>query len=207
VRRTDLNHYSAYYRNITLTKKEDMGAKIYKEYRSIALKPFAEKLQSEYYDSIEASSAITKKQCDKIKNMEISEAPLQYVKLCELVISEIAKHVYNRKQIYIPYVHKLSEKIKDNHDCTNCSGSCKINHNMHILDLNATNEEMSKVLSKLQIATLPLYSETMFPDEYRLLRSNMTMLETNLTELFFLESNYLIPKIAEAQKTINADNR
>ncbi|MCF8449400.1 MAG: hypothetical protein K9G49_05950 [Taibaiella sp.] len=78
---------------------------------------------------------------------------------------------------------------------------------MHILDLNATNEEMSKVLSKLQMATLPLYSETMFPDEYRLLRSNMTMLETNLTELFFLENNYLIPKIAEAQKTINADNR
>ena len=184
-----------------------MSTKIYEEYSNIPLKPFAEKLQSEYYDSIEASCTTSIKQCEKIKNIEISEAPLQYVMLCEKVISEIQKHVNDRKKIYLPYVHTLSEKVKDSHDCSNCSGACKINHNMHILDLNATNEGMAKVLSRIQIATLPLYSETLFPEEYRVLRSKMTMLETNLTELFFLENNYLIPKIAEAQKNINAVNK
>ncbi len=184
-----------------------MAVKIYEEYKNIALKPFAEKLQSEYYNAIELSCATSKRQCEKIKSIEISESPLQYAVLCENVIAEIERHVNNRKHIYMPYVHTLTEKVKDSHDCTNCSGSCKINHNMHILDLNATNEEMTKVLSRLQLATLPLYSETMYPDAYRVLRSNMTMLETNLTELFFLENNYLIPKIAEAQKNINAGNR
>ena len=181
-----------------------MAVKKYEEYNNITLKPFVEKLEAEYYRSIEMSCIASKAQCEKIKKIEISDSPIQYVALCETVISEIEKHIKDRKEVYIPYVNKLSRKVEDKHDCSNCSGSCKINHNMHILDLNATNEEMTKVLSILQMAVLPLYSDTLFPDEYRLLRSNMTMLETNLTELFFLENGYLIPKIAEAQNNINA---
>lgn len=184
-----------------------MGSRIYAEYQDMALRPFADKLQSEYYDSIEASSTILKQQCDKIKSIEISESPLQYVDLCEKIISEIKKHVAGRRLVYLPYVYKLSEKVADNHDCSTCSGGCKVSHNMHILDLNATNDGMATVLSWLQIATLPLYSDTLYPDEYRVLRSNMTLLETSLTELFFLENNYLIPKIAQAQKVINAGSK
>ena len=184
-----------------------MPSKIYDEYKNTALKPFAEKLQSEYYDSIETLCVTSKKQCDKIERIERSESPVQYAVLCRNIISEIEKHIKNRKDIYIPYVHSLSEKVQDNHNCSNCSGTCKVNHDMHIFELNATNEEMNKMLPRLQITNLPLYSETMFPDEYRVLRSNMTLLETNLSELFFLENNYLIPKIVEAQKNINAGNK
>lgn len=184
-----------------------MAIKAYEEYMSIALKPFTEKLQQVHYNSIETLCQNSRKQCNKIKNAEKSDAPLQYVSLCESVISEIEQHITNRKLIYIPYAQQLSEKVTDNHDCSSCSGGCKINHSMHIADLNASNEEMTKVLARLQMATLPLYSETLYPDEYRVLRSNMTLLETGLTELFFLESSYLIPKIADAQKNINAGNR
>lgn len=178
----------------------------YEEYRNIALKPFAEKLQSEYYESIEALCANTKKQCNKMKNLEKSSSSLQYVVSCEQIISEIEEHIKNRKTIYIPYIHTLVEKVNDNHNCSTCTGKCKINHDMHIMDLTASNQSMSRVLHKLQMVMLPLYSDTMFPDEYRVLRSNMTLLETSLTELFFVENNYLIPKIADAQKNINASS-
>ncbi|MCW3123840.1 MAG: hypothetical protein JWQ38_3332 [Flavipsychrobacter sp.] len=183
-----------------------MVTKAYEEYRNIALKPIIEKLQSEHYDSIAMLCTTLKKQCNKMRELEKSESPLQYVVLCENVIAEVEQHVTNRRSVYIPYVHTLSDKVKDNHNCSNCTGTCKINHDMHIMDLNATNDTMAKVLHRLQMATLPLYSDTLYPDEYRVLRSGMTLLETSLTELFFLENNYLIPKIAEAQKNINAGN-
>lgn len=184
-----------------------MLMKKYDDYGNTALKPFVEILQLEYYDAINSLCTGTYKQCEKIKKIEKSGAQLQYVMQCEHILAEIEKHIKNRKDSYIPYVHELSEKVVDRHDCSTCTGKCSVNHDMRILELNATNEEMKRMLSRLQVITLPLYSETMYPDEYRLLRSNMTLLENNLTELFFLENNYLIPKIVEAQKTINASNK
>jgi hypothetical protein len=184
-----------------------MGTKIYQDYQHITLQPFAEKLQADYYEAIEKSCAYIKLQCEKIRNIEKSASPLQYVALCEKILTQIEKHAQGRNRVYVPYVHQLTKKVAENHDCSGCSGACKVNHNMHIMDLNATNEEIAKVLNMLQIATLPLHAETLYPEEYRVLRSNMTLIETNLTELFFLENNYLIPKIAEAQKNINAGNR
>lgn len=184
-----------------------MARQKYQAYADAGLKPFAEQLQSEYYDVIQHFCAKAEKQSEKIKNIEKSESQLQYVMQCENIISDIKRHVQSRKDVYIPYVHTLSEKVKDNHNCSSCSGNCKINHEVHVLEMNLTNDDMKKVLSKLQMITLPLYTETIFPDEYRLLRSNMALLETNLTELFFLENNYLIPKIAEAQKHINASSK
>jgi len=179
----------------------------YDEHAESTLKPFAEVLQSEYYDNIEALRSKAEMQLEKIKMMENDRAQTQYMTQCEQVISGISKYIDNRRAIYLPYIHELSEKVATNHNCSTCSGGCSINHDMRILELTATNDEMKRVLSKLQMISFPLYSDTLFPDEYRLLRSNMTLLETALTELFFLENNYLVPKIAEAQKRINAGSK
>lgn len=54
------------------------------------------------------------------------------------------------------------------------------------------------------MVALPLYSETMYPDVYRLLRNHMALIENTLTELFSIEETRLIPKIIESQKKINA---
>ena len=183
---------------------DSMATRKYDEYRDKALKPFVEELQNDYYNAIENQCAATRRQVNKIKKLGVSDSSMQYVLLCDEIISETEQHIKNRKGIYIPYVHSLAEKARDNHNCSNCSGNCKINHDVHVIELNATNDEMKKVLSRLQVITLPLYSETIYPEEYRLLRSNMTLIETNLSELFFLENHYLIPNIVEAQKSINA---
>lgn len=184
-----------------------MVVKKYQEYANAALQPFAEQLQSEYYDVIGTLCEKAARQSEKIKAIENSETQRQYVTQCEAIIIEIQKHIGDRKATYIPYVNSLSEKVKDNHNCSTCSGGCKVNHDVHVLELNMTNDELKKALARLHMITLPLYSETLFPEEYRVLRSNMALLELNTTELFLLENNYLIPKIVEAQKRINAGNK
>jgi hypothetical protein len=59
----------------------------------------------------------------------------------------------------------------------------------------------------LQTAVLPLYSDTVYPDSYRVLRNQMALLEDSMAELFLLEENYLMPKVIQAQKAINAGNK
>jgi hypothetical protein len=66
---------------------------------------------------------------------------------------------------------------------------------------------MRSILNRLQVVALPLYSDTAFPDAYRVLRNQMALIENGLTELFFLEENYLLPKVVDAQKRINAGHK
>jgi len=176
-------------------------------YKDAALKTFTDKLQGGYYETIAGLCARSKKQCRKILDLERSGSQLWYVRQCEQVVDGIDQYISNRKGVYMPYIDSLAEKVKDNHNCSTCSGACQVNHEVYILELRATNDEVKKLLSKLNVMTLPLYSDTVFPDEYRLLRASMTLLENNLTELFYLENTYLIPKIVEAQKQINAGNK
>lgn len=181
-----------------------MTISTYEDFREKELVPFAEELKSKYYAAAQDLSAKARKQIEKINRLESSEAPLQYVMLCERVLNETDQYINNRQSVYIPYVLKLSDKVAEDHNCANCSGNCKIEHDSHVLELNATNDLIRQVLSKLKMASLPLYSETTFPDEFRVLRAHMTLLENHITELVFLENTYLIPKIREAQKSINA---
>lgn len=176
-------------------------------FRETGLVPFADQLKSKYYAAAEEINNKARRQTEKIKRLEMAEAPLQYVSLCERVLTETDSYIRNRQSVYLPYVLKLSDKVADDHNCANCTGNCKLEHDSHVMELNATNDLIRQVLSKLKMASLPLYSETTFPDEFRVLRAHMTLLENHLTELVFLENNYLIPKIREAQKSINALNK
>jgi hypothetical protein len=178
----------------------------YAGFANEALKPFTEKLYDDYYSSIETLSDSARKQAEKVTSLETETTASEYALLCCTIIDEIKQHIRNRKETLIPYVHQLIEKSAANHDCKGCTGSCKLNHDLQVIDLTVSNEAAKKVLRRLQLATLPLYSQTMYPDEYRVLRNRMALIEMNMTELFFLEHSYLVPKIIEAQKTINAGN-
>ena len=176
------------------------------KYGEKALLPFVEKLLEDYYNTIEEQCLQAKKQAEKVNALEADSPASQYTMLCENIISETLQYISSRKEKYIPYIFELSEKVNTQHNCAGCSGSCKLNHEIQLLELKASNDMMKSMVNRLQLASLPLYTETIYPDEYRLLRNHMALIETNLTELFFLENNYLIPKIAEAQKDINASD-
>ncbi len=178
----------------------------YEQYANKNVGYLTEELLAGYYESLISLCQDARKQAEKIKRVETHDSALQYALTCEEILTETERHVSHRLNEYVPYLKDLSVKVDTGHDCAGCKGGCQLNHEVRVLELNATNDMMKKLLSKLQFSTLPLYSETIFPEDYRLLRSNMALLETNLTELFFLENNFLIPGIADAQKQINAGN-
>lgn len=179
----------------------------YTAYTTEELRPFSEKLLKEYYNSLETLCKNGAVQAERVKKLEIDTTASEYAQLCNDMISEISQHIASRKEKFIPYIHQLAEKAETNHDCSACSGSCKVGHDIQLWELNESNNAVKKILNRMQLATLPLYSQTMYPDEYRILRNRMALIEMNMTELFFLEGTYLIPKVLEAQKAINAGNK
>jgi hypothetical protein len=176
-------------------------------YTAFTLKPFVEKLIREYYNALEVLCKNGVAQAERVKSLEMDTAASEYAQLCCEVIREIDQHIRDRKEKFIPYILELTEKVETNHDCSACREGCKAGHNMQVFQLNASNDTAKKILNRIQLSTLPLYSHTMFPDEYRILRNRMALIEMNTTELFFLENTYLIPKIIAAQKAINAGNK
>jgi len=173
-------------------------------YDKIELPQFAEKLRDECYNSISKLCENAKKQAHKLDSLELQQSTSQYTSLCNKITDEIEQYLLDRNEKYIPYIQQLSEKATTQHNCSNCTGNCKLNHDVQLIELKASHTGIKNILYRLQMVTLPLYSETIYPDAYRILRNQMALIESNLTELYFLEENFLIPKIIEAQKIINA---
>jgi len=171
------------------------------------LQGFTEKLRTDCYDTIEKLCDTTQKQIESIQSKEANRPPSQYLSVCRDIIGEVRLYITGRKEKYIPYLLQLSEKANEAHDCSNCSGGCKLNHDMHLLELRASNGIIKNILNRLQTIVLPLYSDTTYPEAYRILRNQMALIENGMAELFFLEENYLVPKVLAAQKKINAGNK
>ncbi len=177
-------------------------------YNHEELQPFVARLNKDYYDVINGLCEIAKKQANKLRELEVHQSASQYVILCCRLIEEIEQHIKARKESFIPYAMKLAEKESDDHDCANCKGggACNLQHEMHLVELKESHNRIKDILYRLQMVALPLYSETLYPDVYRVLRNQMALLENALTELFFIEDAYLIPKVIETQKKIHADS-
>ena len=176
------------------------------QYSVIGLPDFAEKLSDECYTALENLCESAAKQANKLDGLESPMATSQYTSLCNTLIKEIRQCLTVRKEVYIPYIKSLADKVASQHNCSTCTGTCKINHDMQLLELKASHNNIKSILYRLQMVSLPLYSETIYPDAYRILRNQMALIENMLTELFFLEEHYLIPKVIEAQNKINANN-
>jgi hypothetical protein len=169
------------------------------------LQPLIERLDKSYYDTIISLCASAQKYAQKLQELEVQNSTSQYVVLCNKLIEEIRLYISNKKEHLVPYVRSIYEKEKDGHDCKNCSGSsCSAQHEMHLNELSHSHRQLKEIISRVQMVALPLYSETMYPDVYRLLRNHMALIENTLTELFSIEETRLIPKIIESQKKINA---
>lgn len=180
-----------------------MGAIDKEAYKSMALLSFIDQLHDDCYHSLSQQCINGRIQVEKVGKLESGEFTSQYLALCAAVIDEIEANIDSRKEKFIPYIKTLAHKSSTNHDCSNCAGGCKINHDMQLVELRASHQQIKDILNRLQMVALPLYTDTIFPDAYRVLRNMMALVENNLAEIFFLEENYLIPKIIDAQKSIN----
>ena len=177
---------------------------LHEQFGKIDLAPCAERLSKECYDPLEKMCIHTQKQVSKLEGLESQLVTSQYTTLCNKLINEILDNLRTRKDTYIPYMKSLAEKVEAEHNCSTCSGGCKVNHDFQVLELQASHQNIKTILNRLNMVSLPLYSDTIYPDTYRVLRNQMALIENMLTELLFLEEHYLIPKIVASQKAINA---
>lgn len=182
-----------------------MEKALFDDFKKEDLIKFVKKLQTEHYDVSDALCASAKKQAALLRDLEKNSASSQYLSICTGLIEEIQNYIKHRKETLIPYLLELFEKNAENHDCSNCNGNstCGVKHKMQFTELTTTHDYIKTVLDRLQMVALPLYSDTLYPDLYRVLRNNMALLESSLSKLFYIEGVSLIPKVAEAQKNIN----
>jgi len=169
------------------------------------LQPLVERLEKSHYNVIVGLCEAARKQANKLHELEIRMAASQYVNLCSRLADEIELYIRDRKTELIPYTYTLFEKSQAGHDCTNCGsgGSCTLQHDIKLKELKDSHIQLNDIIHRLQMVALPLYSETIYPEAYIVLRNQMALLENNLAELYLKETTLLIPKIAEAQKKIN----
>jgi hypothetical protein len=173
-------------------------------YQNIALQIFIDKISQDYYGSLEILCKNAQQQIYKLENLQLKESTSPYTTICSKLIAEVKICMKDWSEKYTPYLQSLSEKVATNHNCTACSGNCKLNHDIQLLELKTAHSGIRSLLNRLQMVSLPLYSETIYPDSYRILRNQMALIENSLTELFLIEEKYLIPKVIQAQKSINA---
>ena len=183
-----------------------MNLSQFEGYKTGSLKSFAEKLQEVYYNELGVFCNDAKKQVLKLDELEKHVTPSHYVIQCTSLVKEIQNYINQRTEHLIPYLLELHDKGAGDHDCSKCSGTggCSVKHELQLVELAQSHRDFKFILRRLQMVALPLYAETLFPDDYRILRNQMALLENGLTELFMFEDAFLIPKIKEAQKNINA---
>ena len=163
-----------------------------------------DKLNKDYYSVIEQLCEGTMNNAHLLRDLEFHQSTPQYIVLCSKLIAEIQHYVQIRKAYYIPYIYELQEKNDASHNCGNCSGKCHVEHDLKLEEFKESLSGIKDMPYRLQMMSLPLHSETLYPEVYKALRNHMVLLENILTELFFLEETYLIPKVTEGQKNINA---
>ena len=171
---------------------------------SETLQSFVEWLDTSHYDPIDTMCGTAKEQAEKLQQ-EMQQTASQYVTLCKQLIGEIQHYISIKKEQLVPYVHSLSEKDAAGHDCRNCTGtgSCSLKHDMQLIEINQSHQKIKDIIYRLQMVSLPLYSETIRIDLYKILQNQMALLENKLAALVLLEETYLVPKITKAQMNIN----
>lgn len=181
-----------------------MATILFSQYRNSDLEELAKRLDSDYYNAL-------KVQCDTVTGLsrELLEDGAHpstnlYVSLATKLMEQVEELIVLRQEVILPYIKDLSTKKGEGHDCRNCAGGCHVAHNSHLFSLKDSHKRIKEILFRLQSVALPLYTDMNYPAGYKTLRNEMMIMDTVLTELFYLEEANLIPRVLEAQKAIHA---
>lgn len=181
-----------------------MASTLYNQYVNTDLADLVKKLENDYYNVLSNLCDNAYGYATKLgDNGQHSETSL-YVSMSTKMLTEIKSLIRFRLNVLLPYIDDLEHKVDEGHDCANCSGNCGVKHEIHMSELKNSHKKIKELLFRLQMVAAPLYSSTKYPEEYKVLRNEITLIDTILTELFYLEESALVPKVLNAQKTINA---
>jgi hypothetical protein len=159
------------------------------------LQSLTAKIDSEYYEVIEQLNARIGKALTAA-----GSAVGTYFDLCNELSLAIGSVVDERRSVLVPYLVQLQEKKADGHNCSTCSGVCKVQHSVYIATLINSHAQIRNIIdgisSQRDIHDVPGQSDTVTLFEFVI--TNMIL------DLFDVEEKELIPEIIKAQKAINA---
>lgn len=177
---------------------------ILSRYRNVELQELVDELNDNYYNRLSSICSTAMSAAVKLMTDEHNPSTALYSSLSVKLIEQINELVAVRQTILIPYIKDLAVKKQEGHDCRNCSGGCHVGHTSHLHTLKDSHKHIKEILFRLQSVALPLYTNTVYTETYSKLRSEMTRVDTILTELFYLEEANLVPRVFEAQRSIHA---
>jgi hypothetical protein len=161
-------------------------------------------LQQEKYAVIEA---LTHRIGTIIPTIQLNEdhtAVDVYLVLCDSLIHQVFNYLRYHRLILLPYIADLLNKEDEGHDCRACSSSCTIRHVEQVERIKATHIALKEDMDLLQRASLALAAMAPYGDALKTLRSDMMSLNTNLSDLMFIEASALIPMMEDLQRNIGA---
>ena len=181
-----------------------MSEILFQKFQKESLPELSAILEKEYYDDISSLCTTAGMHADDLKNDPEFPPRSAYAENCNELITEVVKAINERKQAVIPYVQALSKKLNEHHDCSSCNGRCTVGHALHIDLLKNSHRKIRDVLFRLQQEAKPHYlSNNNQHLQYRILRNEVMIIDNAISELFYLEETVLIPKILDAQNSIN----
>lgn len=181
-----------------------MATVLFSQYRHSDLEELVKKIDKDYYSVLKGMCTNISNLSNQLLNNEAHPSTSLYISLAAKLTEQIDELILLRQEMILPYIKDLSVKKDEGHDCRNCSGGCHVEHNAHLFSLKDSHKRIKEVLFRLQTVALPLYSDMDYPADYKTLRNEMMIMDTVLTELFYLEEANLIPRVLEAQKAIHA---
>ncbi len=181
-----------------------MSKVLFSKYRQFDLGELIEKLDNDYYQVTEEMCNNAHSHAMQLLQKSNHESTYLYITLCNELTGKIKEYVKLRRSVVKPYVVELHQKDAEGHNCTNCSGKCYSEHSMQMKILVDSHIRIREVLEQLRNGKLREMPDTIYPLAYRVFSNEITLLESILTELYYLEEVNLIPRVSDAQKKINA---
>jgi hypothetical protein len=182
-----------------------MARILHSRYQKEDLLGLTERLNRDYYEVIDElckPAATHASAIQELPETENNANTTLYINLCIKLIEEIRFQIRMRRQIVIPYLHQLLRKLNNKSPCEN-----GFVHNSLIADtVKEAHDKIREILSRLQQLAKPLYLDIAQPLPYKILRNEIMIIETALTELFYLEETILLPRAMEVQDRINNNN-
>ena len=171
---------------------------------SFALQSLLAYLEKEYYTPVERLCVGITDCVTEIHHGDVHQSASLYTSLSKKLVEQVGRYIRLRRLSLLPYLNELVEKEDDGHDCRKCATSCTIRHSSQVTDIQDAHRQIRETLDKLRAIVEPVNHELLHQDWEKTLRKEIALLDEQLSELLYLEETALIPKIADAQKSIHA---
>lgn len=206
-KRTDHNHIPAGWESCFRGKRNSIFTLLmehphFSKYYHSDLSTNAVSLAKDYYSVIEHLCEKAELEIMKLDMDTIQHDIIHYAQRVNDFIDELRRHIHFYKETFSDYLLSLHEKGATNHNCSQCSGRCEVQHTVVLMEFNTSVKCVEEIRHRIQSDMMLLYNKIL-KETASNLHYTIIMLNNVVKELSSIEKNILIPKIKEIQKKIH----